>query len=171
MIDITLKQIKERLDYNPITGILTWKSVIRYSNRRIGQQAGSINVHGYRQIALLGKTRKATNLIWYMQTGVCPTKEIDHKNRIKSDDRWENLREVTRAQNQANIGIRINNTSGYKGIHYCGNNKWRATLQYNKKKVHIGYFDNKKTAARHYRKAAKKYYGEYACVDSWSALE
>ena len=167
MIDITVKQIKERLNYDPNTGILTWKSVVRYSNRRIGQQAGRVNSLGYRQVELLGKKRKATNLIWYMQTGVYPSEKIiDHKNRIKSDDRWENLRESTWAQNQANTGIRSDNTSGYKGIHYCKNiNKWRATLQYNKKKVHIGYFDNKKTAARHYRKAAIKYYGSYACTE------
>jgi hypothetical protein len=166
MIDITVKQIKERLEYNPDTGVLTWRSKVNKSPVKIGQQAGSLNTSGYRQIPLFGKTRKASRLIWYMQTGVYPKKEIDHKNRIKSDDRWENLREATRSQNQSNRTIQSNNTSGYKGIVWRKNrSKWIAQVKLNGRYIHIGSFDNKKTAARHYRIAAKKYHGSYACIE------
>ena len=53
-------------------------------------------------------------------------KEVDHINRDKSDNRLENLRWVTRSENEQNKGIRCDNTSGEKYISYdIANNIWK----------------------------------------------
>ena len=51
---------------------------------------------------------------------------VDHKNRIRTDNRLENLRMVTSLQNSQNQGIRTTNKSGHKNIHWYEAGKgWR----------------------------------------------
>ena len=52
--------------------------------------------------------------------------QVDHINRIRTDNRLENLRMVTSLQNSQNQGIRITNTSGHSNICWRKDNKrWR----------------------------------------------
>ena len=91
-------------------------------------------------------------------------KEVDHINRQKLDNQKSNLRMATKSQNQCNMGLRKNNTSGYKGVCYFPLNKtnpWMAYVSYNRKRIHLGYFSSKESAARVYDKAAIKYFGEF----------
>ena len=90
----------------------------------------------------------------------------DHINRNQLDNRRCNLRSVTQRENLHNQGKRSNNTSGYKGVTWAKHaTKWRAQMQLNGKYKHIGYFDDKKEAARAYNKAAKKHHGEFAVLN------
>ena len=67
--------------------------------------------------------------------------EIDHINRNKLDNRKENLRIVTRSQNQMNRVIQKNNTSGYKGITWNQKRKkWQAQIMVNYKCIILGCF-------------------------------
>jgi len=63
----------------------------------------------------MGKQHKAHRLIWLYVYGEMP-KEIDHINGDRQDNRLENLRSVTRSQNQFNKAMAQNNTSGYRGV-------------------------------------------------------
>jgi hypothetical protein len=61
-------------------------------------------------------------------TGRHPKEEVDHRNGNSLDDRWSNLREATRYQNEANKGPYRNNASGLKGIrNHRG--RWEAAIQ------------------------------------------
>ena len=60
---------------------------------------------GYRKITIDGKVYSAARLAWFYKTGRWPDPEIDHINRIRDDNRWENLREATRADNLANRAL------------------------------------------------------------------
>ena len=74
---------------------------------------------------------------------------IDHINRIKTDNRIENLRLVTKSQNNQNTSKQMNNTSGYKNIYWRkDNNKWIVRFQLNGKKIHYGWFENIEDAIR-----------------------
>lgn len=88
----------------------------------------------------------------------CPdSKEVDHINRNRLDNRKENLRICTRTENCRNRGENKDNTSGYKGVNFHKPlGKWRAKIVLNNKHIHLGYFDNPKDAARAYNDAAKK---------------
>ena len=59
---------------------------------------------------------------------------VDHINRIKTDNRLENLRWVTRSENEQNKGIRKDNTSGHNNVHYvCSKKVWKFQKTINKK--------------------------------------
>ena len=90
------------------------------------------------------------------------SKEIDHINGNKLDNRRSNLRISTRLQNGSNIGKR-NGVSKYKGVSWHkGDGKWVAQIHPNRIHIHLGCFDNEEDAAFAYNKAAKKHFGEFA---------
>jgi hypothetical protein len=65
---------------------------------------------------------------------------IDHINNNRSDNNLINLRFATQMQNSQNSKLSSKNTSGCKGV--CKvKNKWRATIQINGIKIHLGYFE------------------------------
>lgn len=86
--------------------------------------------------------------------------DIDHINHKTNDNRKENLRIVTRSQNQMNTKLRKDNTSSAKGVYY-GNNKWVASIQVNKKRIYLGSFDKFEDAVRVRKEAENKYFGEF----------
>jgi hypothetical protein len=77
--------------------------------------------------------------------------QVDHINRNTLDNRLENLRLATRPQNQANAGLRRDNTSGYRGVSWAKDcDKWRAQVRVigHKKSMHLGMFASQEDAAR-----------------------
>lgn len=92
-----------------------------------------------------------------------PGQEVDHRNGDKLDNRRENLRICTSAQNKFNIGKSRKNTSGYKGVcWHKQKHKWRAQVTFAKKDRHLGFFANAEEAARAYDCAVKELAGEFA---------
>ena len=94
---------------------------------------------------------------------------VDHINRNKLDNRKENLRICTMTESNRNRGPiyfkhKANINSKYKGVDW-NKNKWRATIEVDRKKIHLGRFDNEQDAAMAYNEAAKKYFGEYAYLN------
>ena len=86
---------------------------------------------------------------------------VDHKNGNGLDNQRHNLRLATNPENQCNAGPYSSNTSGYKGVCAVGP-RWRAQLQVDGRKVHIGIFDVLEDAARAYDVAARELQGEFA---------
>lgn len=158
------RELKQYLEYNPITGVFVWK--IRRNGRvRAGQQAGMIGPRGYRVITLNRKIYREHRLAWLYMYGVWPT-IIDHINRNPIDNRIENLREVTRSQNQQNRAQDPRNTSGARGVTWSKHSKkWRAQIRINRKTIYLGYFDVVEDAARAYAAAAKKYHTHNPVVE------
>ena len=88
---------------------------------------------------------------------------IDHINHNGLDNRRENLRICTNAENQRNRGKQKNNTSGYKGVDWRKDHKkWRARINKDNKTIHIGYYNIIEEAARAYDAKAKELHGKYA---------
>lgn len=90
----------------------------------------------------------------------------DHINHNKLDNRKSNLRFCTASQNQWNKPS-YGGTSKYKGVSRR-RNKWKASIGKNNKSHHIGYFDTEEEAALAYNAKAKKYFGEFACLNQLS---
>ncbi len=88
---------------------------------------------------------------------------IDHLDGNPLNNKKNNLRICTHAENMRNSKIRINNKSGYKGVSYQENsNNYRASIRFNNIKINIGDFIDPIDAARAYNAAALKYHGEFA---------
>jgi len=89
--------------------------------------------------------------------------QTDHINGNPLDNRKENLRICTNAENQRNRGPQKNNTSGFKGVHWnTRRNMWQSYIAHNKKQTALGYFKDKEKAARAYDRKAIVLHGEFA---------
>lgn len=85
--------------------------------------------------------------MWAYHNHAFPVHEIDHKNRIKTDNRLANLREVTRSINAHNTKLFSTNTSGYKGVAFHKASKsWRASIRLENKDHYLGYFSTPEDA-------------------------
>lgn len=91
---------------------------------------------------------------------------VDHINGQKLDNRKANLRLCTQRQNCQNTQTRCNRSSSYKGVSWDrSNNKWRTYIGINGRLKYLGRFTDKEEAARVYDRAARIYFGEFACVN------
>jgi len=89
--------------------------------------------------------------------------EIDHINRNRLDNRFENLRSVTFGQNNMNVSVGTNNTSGVTGVSWHkGARKWQAGIMLDYKNKHLGLFERKQDAIDARKEAERKYFGEYS---------
>jgi hypothetical protein len=145
MKKLTQKRLKELLRYDPATGIFRWK--ISNSNRiKIGNITGCITKYGYLEIVIDKKNYKSHRLAFLYMNGYFPENDIDHINRLKTDNRWINLREVSRQCNIRNSNNYRTNTSGIKGVSWHNpSNKWMSYIYINNKRKNLGYyksFDN-----------------------------
>src|SRR3990167_10275155 len=143
--DLAQDLLKELLDYDPETGVFTWK--VSRKGIRKDRVAGCLNNRGYLHIVVNSRPYKAHRLAWIYVYGCWPENEIDHINHDKSDNRIINLREATRKINCKNQSLYRNNSSGVTGLVWNSRkNKWRVHIGHNGKLIHGGDFLNKKDA-------------------------
>jgi len=167
--------LQAAVDYNPDTGILTWKNdrpmehfktKIHYSywkSKVAGKQALTLNNRSYRVIVFNDSSYVQHRVIWKLVTGREPIAEIDHINHDRSDNRWCNLREATWFEQQHNQSIRSDNTSGIKGVNFNKRTgKWVARVQVNNKRLSIGVFKTIEEAELAIKNKRIELHGEFA---------
>ena len=143
---ITYDEVRKYFDYDPATGNLINK-VTRNYNALAGSAAGSVdNNVGYLRVSFNYKRYWAHRLVWLWHHGYMPENNIDHINQIKTDNRIENLREVSRQCNVRNCGNHCNNTSGVKGVSFeRRRSRWQVHIWVWGKQYYLGLytdFDN-----------------------------
>ena len=162
-MELTAEIARELLTYSPDTGKLFWKErPVKYfknpnyakswNTRWAGKEAlTAINRKKSGQISrldgkLLNKDYYTHRIAWLIYYGEWPKNQIDHINQDPTDNRIENLRDVTQAENQKNRTLYNNNTTGYLGVskHH---GKYRARIRINNIDKHLGYYDTVEEAA------------------------
>ncbi len=95
--------------------------------------------------------------------GLLLEQQCDHRNHNGLDNRKQNLRICTIAQNYYNQLHRKGYSSQFRGVYWeARKNKWRAQIGHNYKHYYLGFFKNEVEAARAYDKKAKELFGEFA---------
>ncbi len=169
------ERLRELFDYDADTGNLIWKvrPVSAFKNQHdcnawntnfAGKVAGCITKStGYRVIRIDDLLYFAHRLIYALHHGVCPSDlQIDHIDGNKPNNRVENLRLATSAENSQNVGKRCNNTSGFTGICWHKHHqKFRASIKINSRDKHLGYFTTAEEAAEAYSTAAIALHGDF----------
>tara|TARA_R110000796_G_scaffold95459_2_gene200665 strand:- start:9387 stop:9962 length:576 start_codon:yes stop_codon:yes gene_type:complete len=164
-MSIPIEIARELLDYDPETGVFTWrhreakwcKTKAAHAScvtRFEGKRAGTLSVdpkNGYqhRIIRLLGFRDYEHRLAWRWMSNDPLPPQIDHKNRDATDNRWCNLRASDNGANGKNHSMHRNNTSGATGVTWdkC-RNKWRSRCRLHRKWYHLGRFSNFEDAKR-----------------------
>lgn len=154
---LTQDRVRELFYYEPDTGWL-----IRRTDP-LQERAGYLRKDGRRGIKVDGEAYFEHRIIWLWMTGYLPP-EIDHKNLDRGDNRWSNLRECSRSQNNANRRIQPNNKMKMRGIHQISNGRFRVRIQCNGKRVADKVFEHKSDAIVFHAEAMKKAFGEFARV-------
>lgn len=119
-----------------------------YACRKVGPAGAQVTIYMHR--FLLGVSEK--NVL------------IDHKNGNGLDNRRENLRVATNAQNQRNRTARKDSKSGVKGVYASRSKKlpWRAEITVDGKNIHLGNFSTIEEATEARATASFQYHGDYS---------
>jgi len=157
-----INSIKSILDYCPHTGLFTWKESRRVVKK--GDIAGcefkNSNGRIYISIRVNRKLFLAHRLAFLYMENEIPNSniDIDHINGNGIDNRWINLRKVTRTGNMQNAKINSRNKSGICGVSLIKNtNKWYAYIRADGKSINLGVYENKHDAIMARKNAETKY--------------
>lgn len=155
-VPLTQNRLRELLHYEPETGVFTWL-VQRGRTASPGSVAGYVASESRRLIRVDGGHYFAARLAWLYMTGEWPKGEVDHRDTDSLNDRWENLRDVTRVVNQQNMrNPRADSKTGLLGvtrgkrlkgfgarIHVKGKTKWLGTFP-TAEEAHAAYVEAKR---------------------------
>lgn len=179
----TSEMLHTVLSYDPFTGLLVWKerkpgmietkdergsdwALSAWNKHHAGKEAfGATSREGYKFGKLFGVNYQAHRIVWKMAYGVDPD-VIDHINGVKDDNRLENLRSCTLAENSRNYEKK-KGTSQYRGVCWVERDKaWAARISNGRSgKVSLGNFKDEIAAARAYDAAARSLHGEFATLN------
>ena len=159
---LTFERANELLHYEPSSGKLFWKK--RTARRiKVGDEAGTLcKSTGYRMVFINQKGYLVHRIAILLATGACdPSKEVDHIDHDRLNNRLNNLRIVDRINNMRNIGLGKTNKTGVIGVSLkytrTGELRYSANIMVNRKSINLGIFDNIEEAAAAREEANIKY--------------
>lgn len=162
--ELSQERLRRYLRYDPETGVFTW--LINQGKARAGDEAGSIDSKGYIKISVCGHRHGAHQLAWLYMYGKLAM--IDHKDNVPHNNKLSNLRKATYSQN--NHKRQLYNPLGHTGVRFRSG-KYQAHIRINGVITRIGAYDTLEEASGAYKKAAIKYFGEFANEDEWTRKE
>ncbi len=159
MLDQSL--LKKLVKYNPKTGKFIRVAKLTKQHNVFPCEhftPKSITPYGYYQISIMGRPYPLHRLIFLYMTGKFPAQDVDHINGNRLDNRWTNLRQVTRQENLKNIGIRSTNSTGHIGVHHrTDTGKFHAYIHHQGIKHSLGDHFKIEDAIKARTEAEKKY--------------
>lgn len=156
--NVTYARLRELLHYDPETGVFNW--AVSRRGVRPGRPAGCLDHRGYILIGIDRELYMAHRLAVLYMTKKWPPADTDHRDRNKSNNRWENLRLASRTDNNGNSKAKRPNN--LKGASQKPNGRWMAQIVRNKTHYYLGLYDTKEQAHEAYCRMAVKLYGEFA---------
>ena len=155
LTEVTQQSLLSVFVYNEYTGDLIYKndSISGLQNTIAGYQ----HSQGYWSVSIGKDEYLVHRVVWMMKTGKWPV-QIDHKNHNRMDNRWANLRELKQSrENQLNMGIRKNNSSGVQGVRVLPSGKFCAYIMVNRKQISLGSYETIEEATSARKNAEVRY--------------
>ena len=162
---MTQKYIRELFNYNIESGILTY-AISRNYRTVVGNEAGWLwvdkkrdSLHTYRHVKVDRQTYKVHRIIWvHVYGGIDSRMQVDHIDGNTLNNKIENLRLVSNAENSKNRSVQSNNTSGYHGINQLPSGNWRVRIVgEDRKRISIGSYSTFEEALMARKEAEAKY--------------
>ena len=173
------ERLRELLDFDSATGVLTWK-VLRPGSGKVGSVAGTRKRRGHLEVRIDGVKFQTHRIIWKLKTGEDPPEQIDHRDCNPGNNRLSNLRKATPGQNQANRPALRRSVSGIKGVspRYRGRKgqagrairAWRAQIKYRGRVIFLGDFKKPEIARQAYDTRAFLLQGPFARLNGWGIV-
>ena len=158
-----LERLNELFEVNSDGRLLCRTRPHAHSRSKVGDEVGTLHPSGYRKVAVDGTAYFVHRIVWFLIHGEDPGQmQIDHINRIRDDNRIENLRLATSQQNKWNRGPLPASRSGYRGIRkrFWGRSyRWEVSF----KNKYVGTYKSLEEAIDAWESAAKPYAGEFFC--------
>ncbi len=156
-VELTQDRLKEVIRYSSDSGYFFW--IKRNSNRiKVGDKAGHLRRDGYLDIKIDNNLYLSHRLACLYMTGKFPIDQMDHIDRVKINNKWSNLREVSNKENCRNQSTPKNSRSGITGVGWHKQSgTWRACIHLDGKKKHLGSFKNIEDAKKARMEANNRY--------------
>lgn len=156
--NLTATRLRELFIYNPDDG--TFIRRVDCGQIKAGTSAGGIDSLGYLAIRIDGRLYRCHRLAWLYVTGEWPNQLIDHLDGIRTNNRFQNLRDGSRRLNQENMHRPMkNNTTGFLGVHYHkAAKKYEAFINIHGKKKYLGLFQSAEMASDAYLRAKREFH-------------
>lgn len=153
--------MKHRLGYEELTRLFRYEDGHVYwrvdrHHVKAGARVSTIDRQGYVVATHLGVQYMIHRVVWLLHHGTWPKGQIDHINGIRNDNRIENLRECSIAQNAMNRAPKLGHLKGV--TRHPGTGKFMAQIQGG----YIGLYATPEEAARAYDAEALRRYGAFA---------
>lgn len=148
---LTQERVRELFDYDPESGIVTRRIFVNYNRGRVGDIVGyKSGTSPYLYVRIDKKCFLLHRVIWLWVKGYWPENDVDHINRNPQDNRWANLRVVSKTCGMINTKVRNDNNTKVRGVFWDTVNKlWRSRITYKHKTTYIGGFKSFTEAVAH----------------------
>lgn len=159
--ELTVDRVRALLHYDPETGVFT-NRVARSPRAPVGAVSGNENVHGKRWVICIDGHRDvmAHRLAWLYMTGRWPEREVDHIDGNGLNNRWKNLRQVSREENMQNLRrAHRDSQTGLLGVTLHDDGvRYRARIRENGRTRHLGLYATPHEAHAAYVRAKRAYH-------------
>lgn len=152
---ISIEALREKYLYFPDTGEIR--------NRKLGiviRKKSKNRRTSYIHLSVCNHMIYGHRAAWALHYGEWPKCQVDHRDGDGLNNRINNLRDSTHAQNQRNQRLHVRNKSGVRGVCFCKRTeKWQALIwDGNGKRIHLGRFPTVEAAAAARKEAEDKYW-------------
>lgn len=148
---LTMERVRELFTYDPILGLMTRKSTGYTLGKKSNKRLYTI---------IDGTSYSLSRVIWLHYYGTWPVGLVDHEDLNENNNKIENLRDATYAQNCQNRKSKTFNG----GVTFKGDltKPWQARITVNNVRISLGWFTTKEEGMAVYQAAALKYHGKFA---------
>ena len=156
----TIEELREYLDYDPESGVLTWKKRPGFRVQQGAPTCSGLNSNGYKQLQFRGTKFEAHRVAFALHHDRWPHPCCDHIDGNSLNNRADNLRECSVSQNGQNRATPRNSTTSVKGVRRHGSG-YQAQVRLSGA-IYTKWFRRLEDAAAYVKQLREQLHGDFA---------